>query len=809
MSHDATNHGDPRNVPRREAARLVLGKGRYTDDIDAGDVGHIAFVRSPYPHARIDRVDCDAARAAPGVIAALTAADLAAVCQPWETRLALLPTHLSPEQTPLARDEACWQGEAVVAIVAATRALAEDACELVDIGWTELPAVADLDAAAADDAPPVKTGMPTNLGLDHCISVGDPDAAFRDAPVVVEHQFSFSRQTGVTLEPRTIIASFDPRVRELTVQHSHQSPHQMREVFSAQLGLPLSAVRVVAPDVGGAFGMKLCAYPDEMAVAAIAVLLGRPVKFCADRLESFVSDNHAREARVRGQLAVDKDGRLLAMDISMLSGFGAYASHPRGSAGEGLQAVHMIAAPYRLAHYRGRVRGYFQNKVPSGILRAVGQPIACTVTEQLLDLAARKLGLDPAEIRRRNYADAEDKPARSAAGIVLSQLSLHRCHDRLLALMDHEGLRRQQTNLRNENCYRGIGFAAFIEQTGVGPQLYGPQNVRVAAHESCRIAIETDGRVRCATSVTDQGQGTRTGLLQVLAQELGVEADAIEIVTGDTQVTPLGGGAWASRGVAIGGEAALRAARRLKSKILIVAGSLLQTDPTSLRLEGGTVRNAAGLAQMSLADVASAVSFRSHLIPLDSVPDLEVVESFTPRNTPHIAANGIQAAHVEIDPELGTIRVLDFWVVDDCGRVINPMLVDEQIRGGVVQGIGAALYEQCIYSTDGQLENGSLVDYLVPMAGEMPDIRIAHIETPTATTTLGARGVGEAGTVGAAAAIWSAVNDALAPLGATVVEQPFTPEHVLDRLAMSSLKKTVVEGSDIAPSGCNELHNLK
>ncbi|MGN6460069.1 MAG: xanthine dehydrogenase family protein molybdopterin-binding subunit, partial [Pseudolabrys sp.] len=280
------------------------------------------------------------------------------------------------------------------------------------------------------------------------------------------------------------------------------------------------------------------------------------------------------------------------------------------------------------------------------------------------------------------------------------------------------------------------------------------------------------------------GQGTRTGLLQVLAQELGVAPDAIEIITGDTLVTPLGGGAWASRGVSLGGEAILRAARRLKSNILTVAGSLLQTDPASLQLENGTVHNAAGLAQMSLADVAGTVSFRSHLIPLDNIPDLEVVESFAPRNTPYIAANGIQAAHVEVDPELGTIRVLDFWVVDDCGRVINPMLVDEQIRGGVVQGIGAALYEQCIYSADGQLENGSLVDYLVPMAGEMPDIRIAHVETPTATTILGARGVGEAGTVGAAAAIWTAVNDALVPLGATVTEQPFTPEHVLDRLAL-------------------------
>jgi aerobic carbon-monoxide dehydrogenase large subunit len=773
-----------RSVPRREAFRLATGRGRYTDDIDVPDAAHVAFLRSPYPHAKIGAIDVIAATSAPGVIAVVTGADLASICKPWQTQLALIRSHVSPSQSPLAFRESCWQGEAVVAVVAQTRAQAEDALELIEIAWTELPAVASMEAAAAAGGPAFNSTMSNNLGLDHSVSAGDVDAAFRDAAVIVEHEFSFDRQTGVTLEPRTILAEFDRVSMQLTVHHSHQVPNQMREIFAAQLGLRLANVRVVTPDVGGAFGMKLSAYPDEMAVAAIAVLLGRRVKFCADRLESFVSDNHAREAKVRGRLAVDAGGHLMAMDVSVVSGFGAYSAYPRGCTGEALQAVQMSAAPYKLPNFRGRARGYFQNKAPSGVLRGVGQPIACTVTEQLLDFAARKLNIDPSEIRRRNYADAATATIRSAGGIVLRELSLNRCHDRLIELMDYEGLRRQQEKLRARGVYRGIGLASFIEQTAVGSALYGPQQVRVAAHETCRLTLNPDGGICCATSVTDQGQGTRTALLQIVAQEVGVDPDTIEIVSGDTASTPFGGGAWASRGAALGGEAALRAARRLKETILTIAASLLQSEARVLRLEAGVVLNAAGLSLMRIEDIASAVSYRPNSIPLDQLPALEITESYAPRDIPYISANGIQSAHVEVDPELGTIRVLGFWVVDDCGRVINPSLVDEQIRGGVVQGIGAALYEQCIYGDGGQLENGSLVDYLVPMASEMPDIQVAHVETPTSATTLGARGVGEAGAVGAGAAIWTAVNDALSPLGVTVTSQPLTPERILDRIAL-------------------------
>jgi len=769
-------------VPRPEAKRFVAGNGRYTDDIAIGGVGHIVFLRSPHAHARIASVDVSAARRSSGVIAVVTADDLETICAPWRTKLAMLPTHISPEQFPLARGETTWQGEAVVAVVGESRAQAEDALELIDIVWEELPAIGSIDAAAATDAATTNTQMVGNLGLDHAFKAGDPNAAFDQAAAVVEHEFSFARQTGVTLEPRAIIADFDPRTRKLTVHHSHQVPNQMREIFAAQFDLPFSHVQVITPDVGGAFGMKLSAYPDEMAVVAIAIFLGRPVKFVADRLESFVSDVHAREARVKGRLAVDGEGKLLAMDVAVLSGMGAYSSYPRGSLGEGLQAVHMTAASYRLPNFNGTLRSYFQNKVPSGVLRAVGQPIATTVTEQLLDLAARKLGIDPASLRRRNYAASDEKNTKSIAGTVLSELSLDRCHDKLLALMGYDALRREQAELRKRGIYRGLGLAAFIEQTGVGPALYGTQNVRVSSFEACRLSLEPSGGIRCATSITDQGQGTMTALRQIVGRTLSVDIEAIEIVCGDTTAAPFGGGAWASRGASLGGEAALRAAEKLKESILTIAASMLQAQPRELRIEGGKIINAAGMTQLSVADVATVAHYQSHTLPLDDLPPLEFAEKYAPRDVPYFVSNGIQAAHVEVDTGLGTIKILDFWVVDDCGTVINPLLVDEQIRGGVVQGIGAALYEQCIYNEDAQLENGTLADYLVPMASEMPNIQVAHVETPISATTLGARGVGEAGAVAAAAAIWTAVNDALVPFGATVTQQPITPEHVLDCL---------------------------
>jgi carbon-monoxide dehydrogenase large subunit len=776
--------------PRPGARRAVAARGVYTDDIAPAHTAHVAFLRSPHAHARIVTIDLEAARASAGVVAAFSGADLTAICKPFVTRLERLPSHRSAPQYPLAVDEACWQGEAVAAVVAESRAEAEDALDHIRVEWRELPAVASIEEGMAANAPPVHSALDANLSLDHTIASGDAAAAFAAADVVVAHRFEFGRQTGVSLEPRSILARYDRATGELTVHQSHQVPFQMREVFAAQLGLRADDVRVIAPDVGGAFGLKLHAYADEMAAVAIAVLVDRPIKFVADRLESFISDAHAREAVVEGRMAFDRRGRILALDVDIIAGFGAYSCHPRSSVGEALHAAQVAGAPYEVGAFHARVRGVYQNKPPSGAYRGVGQPIACAITEQLVELGAARLGMDAAEIRELNFRRAKPEPTKTQGGIVIETLSLHECLETLKERMDYPGLRRAQAVLRQKGIWRGVGLAAFVEMTGVGPGLYGPLGLRISAHEACRVSLQETGVVRCETSVTDQGQGTLTGLIQIVADELGVPASSVQIVAGDTARVPYGGGAWASRGLALGGEAALRASRKLRDHILGIAGALLQTEPTNLRLTDGAVVNASGHAQLTMAALAATARFRPDTIPMSDIPSLEVVEHYAPTNLPYLSTNGVLAAHVEVDAGTGLVRVLKFWVVDDCGRVINPLLVDEQIRGGVVQGIGATLYEHCCYSADGQFTNGSLADYPLPLASEMPDIDVAHVATPTRETLLGARGVGEAGIIGAIGAMWTAVNDALSPFGAAVQQQPFTPERILDAIEAGGALRT-------------------
>jgi carbon-monoxide dehydrogenase large subunit len=772
-----------RALPRSTAARLAAGRGHYTDDLVLPHMVHVAFVRSAHARARIKSIDTGAAAAASGVVAVVTGADLARVCKPFVCEIANLPAFKPPPQYPLAVGEAAWQGEAVAMVAAESRAEAEDAAELVQVEWEPLPAIADPARALAPSSAPAHTALPHNLAAALEISTGEVNVAFAGGSVVAEHEFEFGRVTGVPLEPRSIVAAFDPGEGHLTVHHSHQSPYQMQDVLSRHLGLPENRVRVISPDIGGAFGIKLHAYADEVAAAALAVILKRPVKCVLDRVESMASDVHAREARVRGRVATDADGRIAAVEVDVLCGMGAYSTYPRSSLGEGMQAMQMAFAPYRVPALHGRVRFAYQNKAPTGAYRAVGQPLACAVTEQLLDIAAVKLGLDPAEIRRRNHLRPDDFPCTTPGGLKLGSLSLDACLTALLARMDYTRLRREQADLRVQRVYRGIGLANFVELTAVGADLYGPAGVRISAHESCIVRLEPSGTIRCRTSATDQGQGTLAGIAQVIADILGVDPRAVTVVTGDTADGTYGGGAWASRGLAIGGEAALKAARELRRRILAVASAVLQADPTSLSLADGHVQDATGANRISIAEISSLVHFRQGLLPPGVDWEMTVTRAFVLPDKPYIAANGVQGCHLEVDVETGEIHLLGFWVAEDCGTVVNPLLVDSQLRGGVVQGIGAALYEHCAYDPSGQLLSGSLADYLLPLAPDLPDIDIVHLDAAEKGAGLGVKGVGEAGTVGAAAAVWCAVNDALAPLGARVWRQPFSPAHILEALA--------------------------
>jgi len=732
-----------RGIPRSHARRLAAGRGAYADDLRFPRLLHAAFLRSPHARARIVRLDLSHALKGEGVAAAYDGPALSAVCKPWQTKLATWPAHQSLPQPPLASGEARWQGQPVALVLAASRALAEDAIERIEVEWEPLDAIAHREAA-----------LPEHLAFEHAVASGE----IPSGSTTVQRTITFARHTGVPLEPRSIVASFDPSERKLTVHQATQVPHQMRAVYAEQLGLAEQNVRVITPDIGGGFGVKLHVYDDEMAVCAAAMLVARPVKYICDRLEAFVSDIHARAHTVNVAAAVDASGRIHGLQLDALVEAGAYSAYPRSSILEGLQVLLMSGTPYQLDAYEGRLRVVWQNKPATGSYRGVGQPVACAAVEALIDACARRVSMDPAELRRLNFRREGATPTNVQA----SGLSHEACLDRLLELMDYRRLRESQKDGRTKGKHLGIGFAAFVEQSAPGPAFYGAAGVKISAQEGCTVRLEPSGTVTCITSNQDQGQGVETALAQLVAEALSIPFEDVRIIGGDTATTAVGGGTFASRGLTIAGEAVLTAARALAERI-------------------AKVREVMNLPDAPIANIAAIMNYQQHVLP----PGLEAGPAVTTHVTmraPFLLANGIQASLVEVDVETGFVKLLKHWVVEDCGQVINPLLADEQIRGGVVQGIGAALYEECLYDESSQLRNGSMADYLVPMAGEMPDIAIAHVETPVAGTVLGVKGIGEAGTIGAAAAVGNAINDALAPFGAEVLQQPCTPERILRAL---------------------------
>ena len=780
---DRPNSYIGKTVPRPNAAKLVQGRGQYVDDVVLPRIVHVAFVRSPHAHARIADIDTTEALEVEGVRRVFTGADLAKVCTPWVAVLAHLKGLKSAPQHPLAMDRVTWVGEPVVAVVAESRAAAEAGAALVAVEYQELPAVTDMMTALDAETPVIHPDLGDNLAFRRLHEAGDVDAAMKTAHKVVTARFKTGRHTGVCLEPRSILVDWNPAEGKLTAWHSTQAPHMMQTVFAKHLGLEENRVRVICPDVGGSYGIKVHVYPDEVATAAIARVMARPVKFIADRLESFTTDIHARDHEIEGRIAVDAEGRILAIDIDDWTGIGPYSVYPRTSAIEGNQVVNLCGGPYDFANYRARTTVVFQNKTPTCQYRAVGHPIAAAVTEGLVDLAAGSLGMDPVEMRRKNLIADDAYPFTSPAGMKFEGLSHHASLARLVEMMDYDALRADQAAARERGVYRGIGIACFIELTNPSPFMYGIGGARISAQDGATVRMDPDGSVVVASGVTEQGQGTEAMLAQVVAEGVGVPVERVRVITGDTQVTPYGGGTWASRGAGIGGEAALQAGLALRASILEVAGAMLQAAPGNLDLRGGSVVDASsGEERMDLAELGRIVYFRGDTLPKGLPRELVQTRHFITMDYPFAFTNGAQGSYVEVDPDTGFVKLLKHWCVEDCGRVINPQLVDEQIRGGIVQGLGGALYEECLYDEAGQMLNASMADYLVPMAAEMPDMEIAHVETPTQESLLGAKGAGEAGTAGAPAAVMNAINDAIRPLGGRILQQPMTPERILRAL---------------------------
>jgi len=781
---DRPNSYIGRSVPRPNLQRLVQGRGQYVSDVSLPRMAHAAFVRSPHAHARIVRIDKTAAEKASGVSAVVTGGELAKVMTPWVGVLTHLKGLKSAPQAPIAVERACWQGEAVCAVVAKTRAQAEDACELVDVSYEPLPAVTDAETALDAKTPVIQPSLGDNLCFERKLDVGKVDEAFAASDAIVETTFLFGRHTGVTTEPRACVADWNAGEQKLTVYHGTQAPHMMQNLFAKHLGLAEHQVRVITKDVGGSFGIKVHTYADEMATVALSKLLKRPVKFVADRIESFVTDIHARDHRVKAKIGVKQDGTITAFEIDDLTGIGPYSVYPRTSGIEANQVVNLVGGPYTCANYRAQARVVFTNKNVMCQYRAVGHPLAVAVTEGLVEMAAAKIGMDPLEIRRRNLIADDAYPTQSAAGLKFEKLSHHEALAHLDTLMNYAGLRAEQKRLRAQGVYRGIGFASFIEVTNPSAAFYGVGGAKITSQDGATVKLDAQGTLIVATGVTEQGQGAESVVAQCVATSFGVPIERVRVITGDTDVTPYGGGTWASRAAGIGGEAAWQAGKALRANVLDVAGSMLQTTPQTLDIRNGVVVDAAsGTERLPLEELARVAYFRPDTLPAGIQAELIATRHYVPRAWPFAFTNGVQASYLEVDIDTGFVKLLKHWVVEDCGTIINPQLVDEQMRGGVVQGIGAALFEQCLYDERGQMLNGNMADYLVPMAAEMPDIECGHVVSPTADSELGAKGAGEAGTAGAPACVMNAINDALRPLNAApLTDMPFTPGKILKAL---------------------------
>jgi len=596
------------SVVRPQTARLVAGRGTYTDDVAVSRLLHAAFVRSPHAHARITAIDTAAAAALPGVVAVVTGREMAAHCEPWVGVLKNYVGMKSAPQYPLALDKAVWQGEPVVAVVAESRALAEDGGALVRVTWEPLPPVVDAEAALAPGSTVIHPELGDNLMLETRIKSGDVAAAFETADAIYRETFDTGRHTVVSLEPRVVLAEYDPADETLTVYHSGQAPYMFHDIISRHLRVPEHRVRVINKDVGGSFGLKIHTYPDEIATCALAVMLGRSVKFLADRVESFQTDIHSRDHRVTAEVAVKRDGTILAMRIDDLAPVGPFSMYPRSSVVESGQVLRTTPGPYRFRDYEARGRVVFQNKTPMSQYRAVGHPVAALVMEAMVDRVARELGLDPVAVRRRNLLTAEMYPYTAPTGLFFEKLSHEESLDAVLALGGYPGLCAERDRLRAKRVYRGLGLCVFIDLTVPGAQTYGTGGARISSQDGTTIRLEPTGKLTVISSITEQGQGTDTILAQVAAATVGVPIGDVRVVTGDTMVTPYGGGTWGSRGAGIGGEATIQTGKALKENILKVAAVVLEVDALDLDVRGGHVVDArTGESRLPLSELGRVV----------------------------------------------------------------------------------------------------------------------------------------------------------------------------------------------------------
>ena len=765
-------------VLRNEDARLLTGRAQFVDDVRLDGMLHVAFRRSEYAHARLLSVDTSAARARDGVVAVYTAGDLGDYWRPGPLLVPPPPVaglvFNQATQGPLARDKVRHVGEPIAMVVATSRYVAEDAVDDILVDADPLEAVVDIERALEPGAPVIHETIGSNLAAHVVQRKGDYARARDAAALVVERRFLYDRGASAPIETRGIVASWDASAEQLTVWDTTQAPIPIRNGLAGMLGLLESQVRVIAPFIGGGFGPKIMMfYPEEVLVPWAAMRLGRPIKWIEDRLESFTATTQERGQVHQAELAVDRDGRILGVRDRFVHDTGAY--DPYGLTIP-INTQCTLLGPYRVPTYDSEFTVAFTNKTLVTPVRGAGRQHGVFVMERLLDLAARQLGIDRVEIRRRNYLAPHDFPHdhqilfQDSAPLVYDSGDYLPALEEAARMLGYERfVREEQPRLRAEGRRVGMGIVSYVEGTGIGP------------YEGARVTVEPGGKVRVATGVGTQGQGHFTSFAQVVAEVLGVEVADVHVLTGDTSAFHWGTGTFASRGAVVAGSACHAAAALVRDKALALAAELFKVDRSCLELAGGSVRVADDPGRsIGLGDLARRANPLRGAVRPGTEPGLEATAYFGPDRGS--TASGVHAMQVEVDPETAMVKILRYVVVHDCGRVINPLIVEGQIQGGVAHGIGNAFFEQLRYDESGQLLNASFMDYLLPTASEVPSAEISHAETPSPLNPLGVKGVGEAGCIPTGAAFAQAVEDALGDPGLEILEIPLSPNRLYELL---------------------------
>ena len=771
----AVSHLVGGSVKRREDPRLLTGSSAYVDDIKQVGLLHAALLRSPHAHARIRQIDIRGAQANPDVVTVLTGEEAERSAGTVPCLWTIPPDLKKPRQPTLAIKKVLYVGQPIAVVVATNRAAAVDAAQQIEVDYEPLAAVVDMEKALAADAPILHDELGTNQASAFQLAAGDIDKAFAEADVVVKQRLVNSRMAGAPLEGRGVLAEYNPGSGELTLTTSTQIPHFVKMLLAGALRMKEQNVRVITPEVGGGFGTKLNFYNEEILIGLLAKKLGRPVKWVETRSENLQATIHGRDQVHYIELAARKDGTLLGMRDHFYADLGAY--HQLHGAGLFVLTALMMQAMYKIPNMLIELQVAFTNKVANDATRGASRPEATYAVERMIDILAAELKMDPAEVRRRNFLTPESFPYSTLTGLVYDSGNYAALLDKALQVADYAGLRREQERARRSGRLVGVGMAGYVEVSGWGPStVAGAVGIAHGLFESATVRADWDGTVTVLSGTSPHGQGHETAWAQIVAEVLGVSLEDVAVKHGDTAQIPFGSGTFGSRSTAVGGAAVRLAVEKVRQKSIKIAAHLLEANVEDMEYVGGSARvKGSPTRSVSFAEIA-ATAHKAHKLPPDTEPGLECTSFFDPANFTY--PFGVHLAVVEVDPETGKVSIQKYLAVDDCGNVINPMIVDGQVHGGVAMGIGQALFEEIVYDDQGQLKTATFLDYLLPSAGDLPLIETDRTETPSPVNVLGAKGVGEAGTIVGTATIANAVMDALQPLGIRHVDIPLRPDKV-------------------------------